>query len=892
MKATDRSQLFQALHDRRETVADSWHSALISTPALVPLKAGEIRQQLAELTEQAIGLLLTDSVPLDKAQEIGVALARLHDIQPEALGCTQEVLARGFVQDLPPEQSVALQPRLAVLLGGLALGFFQRAREMTLPEQEQIQDVLTGRLQATERTPWEAHKPLEGQTKQWSDAVARVNEELRETEERYRNLVQNINDLVFAMDTDGNILWINSVAEKMIGYKPEEIVGHHYAEYVHSDDVPCLLTSIPKALNGEPPEAIPGIGEDAEYRLVRRDGRVSWVSTRSGLLTDTEGRIIGFSGVTRDITGRKRAEEALRHRSEELEALREIGLELTAQLDLGTLLDSIVSRAMELLAGNASGLALYDGGQDMLKVVVNAGRAVAELGNALRRGEGISGIIWETGEPLVLDDYQTATREGAILESPSSVAVLGVPIVWGTSSAEGEFLGTLVVKADPPRTFSSADVELLDMFATQAAIAIRNARLYEALQQELAERRRTEEALQRAYDELELRVQARTAELAQANAALQAEAAEREQAIEALRKSEELFRTIVEMTPSFLVIADAEGRTTYASPNCNEMLGYTQQELLGEVIWWVHEDDSSKAREIYSRVFQERVGGRDFEYKAVRKDGEVWYASSSWEPLADEEGTFKGVVLQTSDITARKRAEEQVIQAERMAAMGKLATSVAHEINNPLQAIRSNLELALDFDLEPDEQKGYCDIVRREVERLARITRRVLDFAQPTEDTRYPVSIVRLMQKMLSLLGKQLELARVQVTTDFSDNLPRVFVAPDQIVQVLLNLGVNAIEAMPDGGHLHIAAHAHEDEVVLTFVNDGPPLSAELVARMFDPFFTTKPNGTGLGLSISHRIVLQHGGTISVRNLESNDGVAFAVTLPSAHAFRHKEVLV
>ena len=106
------------------------------------------------------------------------------------------------------------------------------------------------------------------------------------------------------------------------------------------------------------------------------------------------------------------------------------------------------------------------------------------------------------------------------------------------------------------------------------------------------------------------------------------------------------------------------------------------------------------------------------------------------------------------------------------------------------------------------------------------------------------------------------------------------------------HLGVNAIEAMPDGGHLHITAHVHEDEVELTFVNDGPPLSAELVARIFDPFFTTKPNGTGLGLSISHRIVLQHCGAVSVENLENDDGVAFTLTLPSAHAARHKGVFV
>jgi signal transduction histidine kinase len=212
-----------------------------------------------------------------------------------------------------------------------------------------------------------------------------------------------------------------------------------------------------------------------------------------------------------------------------------------------------------------------------------------------------------------------------------------------------------------------------------------------------------------------------------------------------------------------------------------------------------------------------------------------------------------------------------------------------HHSRNPLQAIRSNLELAMDFDLEPNEQAGYLDVVRREIERLGEITRRVLNFAQPADDTRYPVSIARLTQKTLGLIDKQLELAHIRATTDFPADLPPVSAAPHQIVQVLLNLSVNAIEAMPEGGHLHITARVDGDAVTIVLSNSGPPIPSRDIKCIFDPFFTTKPGGTGTGLTISHNIVHWHGGTISAKNLEGGQGVAFTVTLPIAHVVRLQE---
>jgi PAS domain S-box-containing protein len=255
-------------------------------------------------------------------------------------------------------------------------------------------------------------------------------------------------------------------------------------------------------------------------------------------------------------------------------------------------------------------------------------------------------------------------------------------------------------------------------------------------------------------------------------------------------------------------------------------------------------------------------------------------------PYYGEEGTVTHVVVVSRDITERKQMQQSLLRAERMAAMGRLAAALAHEINNPLQAIRGHLDLVLDFALSSDESEECLHVCRQEIGRLTEIAQRMLNFARPAKDTRHPVSIYHLIQQTLALVSKQLQRAHIQVTTDLPADPPLIMVAPDQIVQVLLNLIINAAEVMPAGGLLQIAARAAGDMLVLTLTNNGPSIPEEHIDQIFEPFFTTKPNSTGLGLSISHSIIQQHGGTISVENLRDGQGVTFTITLPIARLAR------
>jgi PAS domain S-box-containing protein len=195
---------------------------------------------------------------------------------------------------------------------------------------------------------------------------------------------------------------------------------------------------------------------------------------------------------------------------------------------------------------------------------------------------------------------------------------------------------------------------------------------------------------------------------------------ERKHAEENLRQSEEQFRTIVETAPSLLIITDAEGNNIYVSPNCEQMTGYKVEELLGKVVWWVHDDDLARAKEIMNRVFSDRVRGRNFEYKAMKKNGDQWWASSSWELLHDVRGNFCGVVMQTLDITERKKAEEALRESQNQ--LRSLAdhlqsvrenerTAMAREIHDELGQALTSLRMDLSWLAKkiPEDQTQLLD---------------------------------------------------------------------------------------------------------------------------------------------------------------------------------------
>jgi len=249
-------------------------------------------------------------------------------------------------------------------------------------------------------------------------------------------------------------------------------------------------------------------------------------------------------------------------------------------------------------------------------------------------------------------------------------------------------------------------------------------------------------------------------------------------------------------------------------------------------------------------------------------------------PLRDTKGEITGLVHVMKDITQRKRAQEQLIQSEKLAALGRLAASLAHEINNPLQALSSGLRLLKRPDLDEKKRQQYLSIAKREVDRLIGIVERMIGFYRPSRDKLLPTDVHTLLDEMLFLAGKKLQHSHITVQREWAGDLPLANAVANQLKQVFLNLIVNAIDAMPDGGTLTISTGRTQDEldIYVRFTDTGHGLSPEEASRIFEPFYTTRPQGTGLGLSISYNIVQQHEGRIEVES-QPGRGATFTVFL-------------
>lgn len=412
-------------------------------------------------------------------------------------------------------------------------------------------------------------------------------------------------------------------------------------------------------------------------------------------------------------------------------------------------------------------------------------------------------------------------------------------------------------------------------------------------------RKQAEEALLRTQEELEMRVAARTAELATANAALRREVAERRQAEEALRESEERFRNLVETASEWVWEVDERGVYTYVSPRVREMLGYEPVEVLGRTPFdLMPPDEAKRVAGIIESVAAARKPFTFLESANIHKDGRLVVLETSGVPFHDADGIFRGYRGVDRDVTERRRAEERLRQREadlahfsRLTTMGEMAAGLAHELNQPLAAIANyaggcvrRLHSGIGADpkilLQPIEQIGA------EAVRAGEIIRRLREFVRKGETQRSGADINRLIAEALTLVRPESRQRNITLVLELARDLPEVLVDAIQIEQVIVNLARNAVEAMSGNGwprrKLTIRSSLIEDGMVEVAVSDtGVGMQEEEARRLFYPFFTTKTTGMGMGLSISRSIIEAHEGRLwSMLNPEG--GMTFRFTLPLA----------
>lgn len=343
-----------------------------------------------------------------------------------------------------------------------------------------------------------------------------------------------------------------------------------------------------------------------------------------------------------------------------------------------------------------------------------------------------------------------------------------------------------------------------------------------------------------------------------------------------LKQAQEFTASLIQYSLDMIIAVDQERRIIEFNPAAERTFGYSRAEVLGQNIGMLYStpEESERVRQLFLTQ-----GTLVTEAWNRRKNGDIFPVLLSISPLKDAQGNVIGTMGVSRDITDLRRAEEQRIRRERLAALGQMAAALAHEINNPLQAIRSTLDLILDFPLPERERTENLEIIRQEIERLGQITERILRFARPAPAVRRMVSICDLIQQTIKLAEKHLQHQRIHITCHVPE-IPPLLVAPEQMIQVFLNLILNAIEATGEGGQLDITARLEDEHVSIAFSNDGPTLPPDEITHIFEPFFTTKADGTGLGLYVAQTIVQQHNGQIFAENIGTERGVRFTIRLP------------
>jgi two-component system NtrC family sensor kinase len=354
-----------------------------------------------------------------------------------------------------------------------------------------------------------------------------------------------------------------------------------------------------------------------------------------------------------------------------------------------------------------------------------------------------------------------------------------------------------------------------------------------------------------------------------------------------LYQQQEFARRLVDSFPDLIFVIDTERRYTFVSPKVTEVLGYDPKETTGTIFGErTHPEERSALLAVLDDLLRGKRNFASIEIRARHKEGDWRRLRCHFSPLFDENGRIEGVVVSGRDITEVKRMEEQLIQAEKLAAMGQMLAGVAHELNNPLTAILGASELVRDRPGVDENTKRQLEMTHRQARRAARIVQNLLEFSRPASPQKKALDLNAVIDRTLQLHEHSLRRNAIQVGFHPSADLPPTVGDANQLIQVFLNLVSNAEQAIREirpSGCIEIRLGQSGSRIFATVQDDGTGIKPDMLDKIFDPFFTTKRpgGGTGLGLSICMSIIREHGGDIEAENLPGG-GAAFTVFLPVA----------
>ncbi|MEW6660386.1 MAG: PAS domain S-box protein [Thermodesulfobacteriota bacterium] len=733
------------------------------------------------------------------------------------------------------------------------------------------------------------------------------------------SLFASIQDGICILGKNLQILKVNPALEKWFAHALP-LVGKKCYEAFLGRTVPCVECSGCRTLEtGEAAgKIIPKLGAGGKA--------VGWLDLYSFPLLDTDtGKVKGVIKYIRDITAWKRAEESLLREKDFVTALFDTIGALVLVLDpQGRIVR--LNQAFEAITGytlpEVKGRHFWDylvipedlekakarfqdpqthrfpvKGQKYLATKDGERRLIAWSDTTLFNKQGAVEYIISTG----IDITARTKAEARLRESEERYTMLfdSAPDAILIMEAEGEEVGQIVAANPAAAALHGYTVpEILDLNITALDPASSLTPYNGGMSHIMAGEWITEEITHQRKDGTMFPVEIHAGLMEMENRkyilAFDRDISARKAREEALRQAHQTQEALIQASPLAIYVMDPQGRVRMWNPAAARMFGWQEAEVLDRLVPMAPQDQTEESQALLKRILNgESLNG--VEMRRHQKDGSPIEVSVFTAPLLDAAGRITGIVVMNTDFTESKRLKEQLLQAQKMEVVGRLAGGVAHDFNNLLTAINGYSELVLNF-MEPDNplRQDVAEI-RKAGDRAASLTRQLLAFSRKQMLQPKVLDLNQVMEnmgKMLErLIGSDIELA-----INLDSALGRVMADPGQIEQVILNLAINARDAMPGGGRLTIAtANVDLEEsycrrhmetqpgpyVLVTVSDNGSGMDPETKSRIFEPFFTTKEmgKGTGLGLSTVYGIIKQSGGHITVHS-KRGKGATFKIYLP------------
>jgi len=565
-----------------------------------------------------------------------------------------------------------------------------------------------------------------------------------------------------------------------------------------------------------------------------------------------------------------------------ISALSRMGQYVTASLDLTEVLYRVINEAQTLLGVDAISVLLRESPEELTFVAASGESAGKLINLRIPSSVGVAGKVMQTGQPVLVNDeagHALIYRDVDTATGYHTESLLAVPL-----KLKDEVIGVLEAVNRYYGAFTAEEVQVLEKVANWAAIAIGNAQQYTMLERRLKENEAITSIGQALLQTLDR------------EAVLQIIVDSAHQLIP------KVHRTVIHLydassgmlQPAATVGFDEDKRTLFPIRYGQGIAGRAIAEGNTINVGDVTSDPRYLARDFASGpgsllVAPIQSGDKHLGTISVRSET-VGAFTADDERFLTALGVQAALVIENARLYANlqqalrheQSARAQMVQSEKLAALGRIVASVAHELNNPLQAIHNALYLVKEEDLPNPQTRSDLEVALREVNRMAELIARLRDTYRPVFREEFkPENLNNLILEVQKLIGTHLRHKNIQFIFEPGNDMPSVKIIPDQFKQVLINICLNAVEAMQHGGSLRIStlASPETDEVSIIIIDTGPGIPQDVMPFIFDPFYTTKEGGTGLGLSITYDIVNRHNGRIEVES-EAEKGTTFKIWLP------------